>query len=690
MKVLTKTMITNNQILIISTCSEDWGGSEELWARSIPYLINLGYQINVGKSKINVEHPEFKSLKEKGVRIHQLNPFDLQPIEKNAEIGLKELLKKEIFSLVVISQGINFDGLAMGYECLIANIPYVLIAQKAVDTFWPYHIDRVAMRNVYLNADKALFVSHQNLKLTEEQFGTVFKNAEVISNPVKVKRIPQNYPNINDGYRLACIGRFFLIDKAQDILIRIMSQEKWKARPLTISFIGSGIDKQGLIELAQLFKLDNVEFLDSQKNIEELWSRYHGLILPSRFEGTPLVLLEAMALGKFSIVTNVGGNIDLITDGVNGFLGQPNEVEFENAMERAWQVRDNWQAMGALACQKIIDTVPEIPEQNLANLIDKLMNQNAKLVSVIIPTYNRATILESAILSVLNQTYPHIQLIVADDGSVDETSSLMSKYPGITYLKLNHGGQAHARNEGLRCAKGSYIASLDSDDIWDTTFLEKSVKLIDENELDFVFANWMQDFGNDNFEERFSFCKLLEENLQSTNEQTIVLGDQELRKIYLEGCASPSSSFLIRRSSLISNWTSGARIADDWCLLLDMILTKPCKAGVLREVLWHKKLDGNNICDGRDPFELRRDLLIHDFKFIYARYKKFMSKTEKKNLKARITMHLFSFSYFQFRNKFFLGAVKYGVLTIISDKRSLYTIIKGGNQKLKQVLANRF
>jgi glycosyltransferase involved in cell wall biosynthesis len=685
-----KVSIKKKQLLIISTCGDNWGGSEELWARSIPYLLNMGYEISVCKSKINFEHEEFKNLKAKGVRLHQLNPNNTYPLEKNAEKGLKKMLNKEQISLVLISQGINFDGLGMGYECLITNTPYVLIAQKAVESFWPYYRDRVPMRNVYLNANKALFVSNHNLKLTQEQFGTVFKNAEVISNPVKVKRIVQDYPNTNDGFRLACMGRLFLLDKGQDILIRIMAQEKWRARPLKISFIGSGTDKEALMELAQFFKLNNVEFLDSQKNVEELWSGYHGLIMPSRFEGTPLVLLEAMALGKFSIVTNIGGNIDLITDGVNGFLGQPNEVEFDNAMERAWNTRDNWQELGRAACQKIIETVPELPERNLANIIDKLMNQKSNLVTVIIPTYNRVNLLESAILSVLNQTYPNIQLIVADDGSVDETSSLMSKYPEVTYLKLKHGGQAHARNEGLRCAKGSYIASLDSDDFWEPTFLEKSVKLIDDNELDFVFSNWMQDLGNNNSVERFSFCMVIGDVLKNNDNNAILLNNKELRKIYLNGCPSPSSSFLMKRSSLNTKWSSGPRIADDWCLLLDTILAKPCSAGIIREVLWHKKQDGINICDGRDPFELRRDLFIHDYKYMFKRYKKFMSNAERINFKRIMTTHLFSFSYFQFRNKFYLGALKYSFLTVISDKRSLFTIIKEGNRKIKEVVANRF
>src|SRR6187402_640561 len=192
-------MRNNKQIIIVSTCQEDWGGSEELWAKAIPYLLNFDYDIIICKDKINAEHPEFIKLLEKGVTLYQLNPDQIAPIAKNAEIELGELLRRQPPSFVIVSQGINFEGLAMGYACLLEHIPYVLISQKAVDTFWPYNVDREGMRNVYINAKKAFFVSKNNLKLTEEQFGTRLHNAAVISNPIKVQRIALKYPQTNNG-----------------------------------------------------------------------------------------------------------------------------------------------------------------------------------------------------------------------------------------------------------------------------------------------------------------------------------------------------------------------------------------------------------------------------------------------------------------------------------------------------------
>ena len=88
-------------------------------------------------------------------------------------------------------------------------------------------------------------------------------------------------------------------------------------------------------------------------------------------------------------------------------------------------------------------------------------------VTVIIPTYNRAGSIGAAIESVLGQSYGDYEIIVVDDGSTDDTPDRVGRYRSvIRYLRKSNGGAASARNEGLRHARGRYIAWLDSDDEW--------------------------------------------------------------------------------------------------------------------------------------------------------------------------------------------------------------------------------
>lgn len=99
-------------------------------------------------------------------------------------------------------------------------------------------------------------------------------------------------------------------------------------------------------------------------------------------------------------------------------------------------------------------------------------------VSVIIPTYNRGDKILKSINSVLNQTYSDLELLVVDDGSVDETEAVMQTITDdrVRYIKLQkNSGASNARNVGVEYATGEWIAFEDSDDLWKEDKLEKQM-----------------------------------------------------------------------------------------------------------------------------------------------------------------------------------------------------------------------
>lgn len=95
------------------------------------------------------------------------------------------------------------------------------------------------------------------------------------------------------------------------------------------------------------------------------------------------------------------------------------------------------------------------------------MNSSYPLISVIIPVYNGCKYLSEAIESVLCQTYPHLEIILIDDGSTDQTSTVASCYKEkVSYFYQDNQGPGLARNKGIKEAKGDYFAFLDADDLY--------------------------------------------------------------------------------------------------------------------------------------------------------------------------------------------------------------------------------
>ena len=123
------------------------------------------------------------------------------------------------------------------------------------------------------------------------------------------------------------------------------------------------------------------------------------------------------------------------------------------------------------------------------------------MVSVIIPTHNRLIMLKRAIDCVLNQTYKQFEIIIVSDGSSDNTNSFLKSYsnPKVSsYFNEISKGASHARNVGIKHAKGEYIAFLDDDDEWFNFHLEVLVKKIENSNPNVgLVYGWVDYYRND-------------------------------------------------------------------------------------------------------------------------------------------------------------------------------------------------
>ncbi|MBW8371823.1 MAG: glycosyltransferase [Thiobacillus sp.] len=124
-----------------------------------------------------------------------------------------------------------------------------------------------------------------------------------------------------------------------------------------------------------------------------------------------------------------------------------------------------------------------------------LDNRDQSLISVIMPCYNAAPFLEEALSSVMNQSYPNVELIVIDDGSSDNSVEILERmaktHPGrIKLLFQQREGPYPARNFGLTHADGKFIAFLDADDWWDSDCLEKLHTALEQSNAVLSYCGW--------------------------------------------------------------------------------------------------------------------------------------------------------------------------------------------------------
>jgi glycosyltransferase involved in cell wall biosynthesis len=290
-----------------------------------------------------------------------------------------------------------------------------------------------------------------------------------------------------------------------------------------------------------------------------------------------------------------------------------------------------------------------------------------KLVSIIIPTFNRAHLVVEAIRSVQAQSYPTKQIIVIDDGSQDDTMQVVAQFEGVKYYRQENRGQAAARNLGLRYAKGEYIASLDSDDVWHREFLTDSVKCLEKHDLDFVFLNWTSADGKESFLDSWERNKEWQKFIVKRDADWFLLDPEQLRRLFLKGCPSPSSSLLLRRSSLVAAWNEDMIAADDWCLILEMVLSKPCCAAFTLSSYWLKRVFGDNVYDGRNALEVTRNSL-HDDQLMAQRFSSQLTSAERYILRERLACHYFKFGRLNwkcesFPKNLFLGVAAAFALT---------------------------
>lgn len=365
----------SKHIAFVSTMAgSPWGGSEMLWQGTALRLRHDGHKVTASVFRWPAIPPPIAELSDAGCTVHfrSRNRNALQrALDRHHRhrhgVALTHhdwrWLEQHAPDLVVVSQGYPLEGIEWMRACSKLGVPYASVIQAAGELWWPTDPLLDPMREAYHGADPLCFVSHSNHRVLERQCGMSFPHARVVSNPWNVTTtgaVP--WPDDDGPTRLACVGRLDPRAKGQDLILEVLAARKWRDRPIEVHFYGHGPCESALRGLAAHLGTTNTCFHGRVTDVARIWAENHALILPSRFEGMPLAILEAMWCGRPVITTHVAGNAEHLREGVNGFIAEaPTAALLDGAMERAWAERCHWKRIGLRARADVLGLLPDDP-----------------------------------------------------------------------------------------------------------------------------------------------------------------------------------------------------------------------------------------------------------------------------------------------------------------------------------------
>ncbi len=206
--------------------------------------------------------------------------------------------------------------------------------------------------------------------LTERKLCTKLSNGRFTWNPLNLKVIEYiSWPS-NPTLQFAIVGNLSN-NKGHDTLFECLSSNVWKSRDWHLNIFGNGYGENYLRDLALYYELtDKLTFQGYVTDITDIWRNNHILLIPSAGEGLPVSLIEAMFCGRPAVVTDVGGNTEVVLENQTGFIAEaPSVSSFLKAMNNAWLNKIRWEEMGRNAYNICLSKVDLHPEITLLNVI---------------------------------------------------------------------------------------------------------------------------------------------------------------------------------------------------------------------------------------------------------------------------------------------------------------------------------
>ena len=261
-----------------------------------------------------------------------------------------------------------------------------------------------------------------------------------------------------------------------------------------------------------------------QTQVKEEIKKSRIVLVPSTVENFPYTVIEAMAAGKIVLASKEGGQNEIIRDGENGFLFDPNQsssleekihviCSLENEVinritgEAVNTIKEECNPQAYFERKMNLLKQHKVQRENIFPFCTSFSNEemangqiNAEnsTLSVIVPYYNMGKYVHETIASIDASTYQDKEIIIINDGSTEEGScralELLKGRPDVKIIDQQNQGLPTARNRGVVEAKGRYIAFLDPDDIVDKDYYQKAITILQQKMNVHFVGCWVQYF----------------------------------------------------------------------------------------------------------------------------------------------------------------------------------------------------
>ncbi|MBU6412122.1 MAG: glycosyltransferase family 4 protein [Planctomycetes bacterium] len=363
-----------------------WGGSEELWAAAAKTALREKHEVIVCVFAWPEPAAKVQELQQAGAELIRI-PLKARRLPLWGYGWMRKLIARAP-DVVCISQGQEYDlaGRSWGADLIEwlsrSQTPCASVVQYNDDVARPSARGERNAKAIIELAQFNGYVAARNIAQTERVLEMKVPRATVVRNPVNLNDTSRlEWPTSAGVRRFASVARLHAATKGQDALLSVLSEPAWKDRAWELSLFGVGPDEANFRKLAQLGGIaERVHFCGRTSDIRKVWREHHALIMPSRGEGTPLAMVEAMLSGRPCLVTDVGDCAAWVREGIEGWIAaRPESAEVRAALERMWNARDSWQLMGDAAADRAWELFDPDAGGTLLTVLKACVSDHAKL-----------------------------------------------------------------------------------------------------------------------------------------------------------------------------------------------------------------------------------------------------------------------------------------------------------------------